>query len=102
MRKKIKTKTIRDFFKKKFQEREFLKAYEDIGPLMDIALAVVEARNKAGLSQAELAKKLHTTQSVVSRLENGNQNLSIMMLAKISQALNCDLSFQMKPHRLAA
>lgn len=102
MRKRPKTKSVHDFFRKKFQEKGFAKAYEDIGPLMGIAFVIVQARNKAGLSQAELAKKIHTTQSVISRIENGNQNLSMKILAKIAQVLHCDLTIHLKPQKLAA
>jgi ribosome-binding protein aMBF1 (putative translation factor) len=102
MKKKPKTKSVHGFFRKKFQESGFAKAHEDASPLMDVALAIVEARNKSGLSQAELAKKLSTTQSVISRIENGNQNLSVKILAKIAQILSCDLTVILRPHRMAA
>ncbi len=102
MKKNPPTRSVRHFFKKKFENRAFVKVYEEIGPLMDVAIAVVTARNKVGLSQVELAQKLNTTQSVVSRIENGNQNLSVKMLAKIAQVLGCDLAVQLKPHKLAA
>jgi len=83
------TKSIHPFFGKKLKERSFAKTYAEVSPLMDIALAIAETRNKAGLSQLELAKKLRTTQSVISRVENGNQNLSMKMLAKIARVLGC-------------
>ena len=102
MTQKPKTKSVHDFFRKKFQKKSFVKAYEEISPLMDIAIAISKARNVVGLSQAELAKKLKTAQSVVSRIENGNQNLSVQMLAKIARVLNCDLMMRLKPHKLAA
>lgn len=84
------------------KKASFVKAYEEVAPLMDIAFAISEARNKAGLSQADVAKKLKTTQSVVSRIENGNQNLSVRMLAQIAHVLNCDLTLKLKPHKMAA
>lgn len=102
MKRKPNTRSVHAFFKKKFEERSFAKAYEEVSPLMDIAIAIAEARNKAGLSQAQLAKKLKTTQSVISRIENGNQNLSVQMLAKIAHLLGCDLRVQLKPSHLAA
>jgi len=100
--KKPRSKPVRDFFKKQFQKKGFVKAYETVGPLMDVALAIADARCKAGLSQGELAKKLHTTQSVVSRIENGNQNISLKMLVRVAHVLNCELSLKMKPLKLAA
>lgn len=100
--KKPKTKSVHEFFRKKFQSKSFAKAYEEISPLMDIAFAIAKARDAAGMSQADLAKKLKTAQSVVSRIENGNQNLSVKMLVKIAQILNCDLMLGLKPHKMAA
>lgn len=102
MSRRAKTKSVHDFFRKKFGKKGFAKAYEAIAPLMDVAIAIVEARNKAGFSQAELAKRLHTTQSVISRIENGNQNLSVKILARIAQILHCDLMVHLRPHRMAA
>ena len=102
MRKKIKSGSVNAFFKKKFRESGFVKAYEEVGPLMEIAMAIVEARNKAGLSQTELAKRLGTTQSVISRIENGNQNLSVNVLARIAEVLHCNLMVHLRPHKLAA
>ena len=43
------------------------------------------------MTQAELAKKIGTSQSAVNRIENGNQNLSIEMIEKISEALHVEL-----------
>lgn len=102
MKKKPKTKSVHEFFRKKFQERRFTKAYEETSPLMDVALAIVEARNKAGLSQSELARKLDTTQSVISRIENGNQNLSVKMLVQIAHVLKYNLAVHLTPHKMAA
>ena len=45
---------------------------------------IVETRKKSNLSQAELAKILGTTQSVVSRIESGNsKNVTIDYLLKV-------------------
>jgi ribosome-binding protein aMBF1 (putative translation factor) len=98
----MKTTSAKEYFKKRMKSKSFAKAYEEISPLMDIAFAIAKARDAAGLSQADLAKKLKTAQSVVSRIENGNQNLSVKMLAKIAQILNCDLMLGLKPHKMAA
>lgn len=53
-----------------------------------IALGVFEARTKRGLSQAELAKKMGTKQSVISRLESRGSNPTMSLLIKISKALD--------------
>lgn len=102
MKKNINTTSVHHFFSKKFQNSSFKKAYETVAPLMDIALAIVKARSRLGLSQSDLARKLKTSQSVLSRIENGNQNLSVKMLVKIAHVLGCDLSVNLKQSKLAA
>lgn len=48
---------------------------------------VQRTRQQRGLTQAELAKALGTSQSAVNRIEHGNQNLSLETLARLSDAL---------------
>lgn len=59
--------------------------------LIHIGNLVRNLRHERDLTQAELAEKLSTTQSVVARIENGEQNVSTEMLSKISEALNRDI-----------
>lgn len=48
-------------------------------------------RQERGLTQSELATALGTSQSAVNRIENGGQNLSMEMLARISDVLNREI-----------
>jgi len=52
---------------------------------------ISEVRKQRGLTQTELAQKLGTSQSAVNRIERGKQNLSVEMLARISDVLNREL-----------
>jgi len=53
-----------------------------------VAQLIFEARNKAGLSQAELAERIGTRQSVISRLEDADyEGHSLNMLQRIAAAL---------------
>lgn len=55
---------------------------------LDIARKIYELRTKAKLSQAELARKVGTTQSVISRLEDADyEGHSLAMLRRIASAL---------------
>ncbi len=55
---------------------------------LEIARRIYELRTKAGLSQAQLAKKVGTTQSVISRLEDADYDgHSLAMLRRIASAL---------------
>lgn len=52
-----------------------------------IALFIKTLREKRGLTQAEFAARLHTSQSAVARMEAGKQNFTAKEIAKISDAL---------------
>lgn len=58
--------------------------------LARIGTTIKEARHRAGLSQADLATKLQTSQSAVARIEAGGQNLTLDNLARISEALDTE------------
>ncbi len=58
-----------------------MAANEKIGQL------VSQVRQERGLTQAEFAKRLGTSQSAVNRIEKGKQNLSLETLARISEVL---------------
>lgn len=52
---------------------------------------IAHIRQERGLTQAEFAKKLSTSQSAVNRMEHGRQNLSLETLGRISDVLNKQL-----------
>ncbi len=49
---------------------------------------IYQIRHERGLTQAQFAKKLGTSQSAVNRIEHGGQNLSLETLGRISDVLN--------------
>jgi UDP-N-acetylglucosamine 1-carboxyvinyltransferase len=53
-----------------------------------IGLLISQIRQERGLTQAEFARRLGTSQSAVNRMEHGNQNLSLETLGRISEVLN--------------
>lgn len=69
------------------QINDFDKKYSTAKIRLELAIQIAHEREKAGLSQKDLALKLKTTQSVISRIENGKQNISLDMLQKIANAL---------------
>ena len=56
-----------------------------------IGTLIQEARAHRGLTQAELAEALGTSQSAVNRIEKGNQNISLEMIARISDVLSSNI-----------
>ena len=60
-----------------------------------VAQLIYDVRNKAGLSQAELAERIGTRQSVISRLENADyEGHSLSMLQRIAGALGQTLEIR--------
>jgi ribosome-binding protein aMBF1 (putative translation factor) len=60
-----------------------------------VAQLIYEARNKAGLSQAELADRIGTRQSVISRLEDADyEGHSLSMLQRIAAALGLSVEIR--------
>jgi UDP-N-acetylglucosamine 1-carboxyvinyltransferase len=58
---------------------------------VQIGNLIAQIRQERGLTQAEFAKKLNTSQSAVNRMEHGKQNLSLETLGRISDVLNKQL-----------
>ncbi|MGI9085419.1 MAG: UDP-N-acetylglucosamine 1-carboxyvinyltransferase [Aeromicrobium sp.] len=59
--------------------------------LARIGTLIRDARQHSGLTQAQLATELKTSQSAVNRIEQGQQNLTLEMLARIGSALDSEL-----------
>ncbi len=66
-----------------------MKKTEDT--LIAIGHMIARLREDRRMTQAELGEKIGTTQSVIARIEKGEQNLSTESLSKISQALNHEI-----------
>ena len=64
----------------------------------DVARQIYNIRKKAGLTQAELAREIGTTQSVISCLESADYNgHSLEMLRRIAHALHCRVEVHIVP-----
>ena len=79
------------------RDEDYRKAYERLGPEFELARALVGARKRAGITQAELAARMKTTQSAVARLESGRVPPSTRTLEKIARATGTRLRIQFDP-----
>ena len=77
--------------------RERLAHADDGWFFGQIADRVAERRKELGLSQAELAELVATTQSAIARLESGGRPPRIDTLLRIADALDCELLVELKP-----
>jgi ribosome-binding protein aMBF1 (putative translation factor) len=77
--------------------RERLAHADDGWFFAQIADRVAERRKELGLSQAELAQLVDTTQSAIARLESGGRPPRIDTLLRIANALDCELVVELQP-----
>ena len=88
---------VADLHKKWSEDPEYCKAYDGLGPEFEISRSLIEARTRAKLTQAELAQRMNTTQSVVARLESGRTRPSTRTLQKIARATRTRLRISFDP-----
>ncbi|MCY3769534.1 MAG: helix-turn-helix transcriptional regulator [Gammaproteobacteria bacterium] len=86
--------TINELHDRWNREADYREAYEKLGPEFDLARALIEARTRAGITQAEMASRMETTQSAVARLESGRIPPSMRTLEKVARATGTRLRIQ--------
>ena len=80
-----------DVKKQLLQSPEAQHEYNELKVQYDIKREIIKLRIEQGLSQQELAEKINTKQSAISRLESGDYNPSLEFLTKIANALGKEL-----------
>ena len=78
---------------------EFKHEYDNLELEYQIARSVIIRRIKKGITQKQLAEKVHTNQSGISRLERGANLPSLKFLNKIAQALDSELRIKIVPNK---
>lgn len=67
------------------------KEYDELAPRYELISKAIDARLKSKMTQEEVAKKMGTTKSSISRFESGNYNPTIDFLNRLSNALGKQL-----------
>lgn len=75
-------------------DAEFAAEYERLRPRYEVISQIIEARKENNMTQEELAKRIGTQKSNISRLESGNYNPSLDFLIKVAQGLGKELKVQ--------
>ena len=93
MKKKyIRGRTIEQHIKEQMKDPAFKKAWHKLDTEFELLESMVKAREKAGVSQTELAKRIGTKQPAIARLERGGfKKATVETLKKIADALNAKL-----------
>ena len=76
------------YLEEQLKDPVFAERFERAGEAWDVALQLASLREKAGLSQKDLARKLRTSQQQISRLESPSyEGHSLSMLRRVAEAL---------------
>ncbi len=75
-----------DLRKELFADPKFVEAYNSLEPKFAVINALIAARRKARLSQAEVAERMGTTQSSIARMESGKGSVTIDSIQKYAKA----------------
>jgi ribosome-binding protein aMBF1 (putative translation factor) len=84
----IGTSVADDVERKRSKSASYRDAAERLEPFEQLARVVIMRRAKLGLSQRDLAKRMGTTPSVISRIESGHHRTSTETIRRLAQALD--------------
>jgi ribosome-binding protein aMBF1 (putative translation factor) len=73
--------------KRKKSDKSFAKGYEEGYKQFKIGVMLREARESSGLTQEELAKRLKTKKTAISRIENHAEDIKLSTLIRVADAL---------------
>ena len=88
---------LKDLKARLLKDPEVRKHYDAMEEEFTLMAAVAKARARAGLSQAELAKRMKTTQSTIARLESGRGLPSTRTLGRFAKATGHRLKISFEP-----
>jgi transcriptional regulator with XRE-family HTH domain len=90
-------KTLTEVKTRLLKDKATREAYIALEDEFAIAHQLIAARVKAGLTQAEVATRMGTTQSVIARMESGRALPSLRTLSRYAQAIGYSASVKLKP-----
>lgn len=95
--------SLKQFKTRALARPEVRREYDRLAEEFAFLDEILKARAEAGLTQAEVAARIGTTQSAVARLESGSlkHSPSLATLGKYASALGCKLQVRLvkQPHR---
>jgi len=89
---KFKPIPFKKYFDKAIKNPKFKAEYDKLGPEYEIIESIIRKRIEKNMSQSQMAEKMGTKQSALSRLESGLYNPSLAFLKKVAFALDSKLS----------
>jgi ribosome-binding protein aMBF1 (putative translation factor) len=89
---------VKDLHRKWSSDPDYKAAYGALDEEFRLARALIEARARAGLSQAQLARRMKTSQSYVARIEGGKVRPSTGALERFARATGTRLRITFEAH----
>ena len=86
-----------EFLKEQLLDDDFKKEYEALQPERAIIQAMIEARQRTGLTQKELSERIGIAQGDISKLERGNANPSLRTLQRLAAGMGMILHVEFLP-----
>jgi len=81
---------------RKARDKKFATGFEEGWEVFRVGAMIATAREEAGISQAELARRVGTARSNVCRWERTPSNMTLETLTKIATALGCSPVLSLK------
>jgi DNA-binding Xre family transcriptional regulator len=98
MKKHMKGKTLKQYIKEQMMDDEFEQAWNELEPEFELLRSLISLREQLGITQEELASRIGTKQSAISRLEQGAiARIKMETLKKIADALGVKLVVKLEP-----
>ena len=88
--------SFEDDLRFRLKQPEFKKVWQESEPEYLLARQLIQKRLEEKISQRSLAKKVKTSQAVISRLETMTANPSLSLLKRVARALDSRLVLQLK------
>lgn len=76
------------------EDAEYRREYEALEEEFAMIAAMLDARRKAGLTQAQVAERMGVKQPVVAKLEGGKSNVSFDTLKRYAHATGCKVKVE--------
>ena len=91
------------YLKEQLADPAFARRFERAGEAWDVALQIAALRQRAGLSQRELAKRVKTSQQQICRLESPEyEGHSLSMLRRVARELRARVRVVIEPEEVVA
>ncbi|SBT17739.1 Antitoxin HigA [Marinomonas gallaica] len=88
--------SLKDFKQRALSNPEVRDEYHNLESEFSLIDQLLSMRTKAGLTQEQVAERMHTQKSNISRLERGNANPSWLTLLKYAKACGFELGLEVK------